>query len=789
MSDTTTHFQNFEEESIDLKAYIFRLLRFWYIYPITLIIGILIAFFYIKTSIPIYRVGASLLIKDEKSLMDADAIIQNAVSPFSSMAEYKLRNEIEILHSYALAERTIRELDFTISYYEKNNYNTTEIYKNSPFVILFDSAHVQIPEIEINVQKIQNGKYHIWASSEECATYLFFTNEIKQIIYNYELEDTIDAGNYYTNSYFKFKIVEKQNIQTDKNYIFRFRTLESLVQEFRQIQIEDIKYSSVIKINYDGANVSKSVDYLNKLIDVYLNRGVEKKNTIAVNTIEFIDSQIKTIADSLRKAEANLESYRSSQQVMNIDFQSQQAYQNLEKLQNQKAELILKQKYYTYLQEYLTNNKDFQDIIAPSSMGVDDQLLNNLIIELTRLYSEKVDIMVNSKKDNPYLESVKMKIENQKNTLLENILNSIDRANISLNDINERIEKLTIEVQNLPETQRQLFTYEREFQLQDAIYTFLLKKKSELQIAKASNFPENEVIDYPKLVNPGPISPNKKIILLLGMILGLGLPVSFILLYDYFNDKIVDISDIEKIIDKPILGNIIHNKEKDQLVVHNLPNSIIAESFRSLRTNFQYVLGEIKSPVIMITSTMMEEGKSFVSLNLASSFALYEKKVVLLSFDLRRPSVSKLMKLYNDYGISTYLSGNCTLDEIIFETEIPNLNLIPTGPIPPNPSELIASSKTKGLFAELKERFDYIIIDTPPVGIVSDALLLEKFADRNVFIVRHNYSRKKMISHLFTSLEKKKIKNINVIINDINTKNKSYSYNYGYGYGYSYDYK
>ncbi|MFC2152234.1 polysaccharide biosynthesis tyrosine autokinase, partial [Bacteroidota bacterium] len=513
---------------------------------------------------------------------------------------------------------------------------------------------------------------------------------------------------------------------------------------------------------------------------------VEKNNLVAINTIEFINSQIYDIADSLKGAEKRLEKYRSTQKVMNIDFQSQRVYENLEGLQNQKAELILRQKYYTYIQEYLTKNQDIQDLIAPSSMEINDALLNGLIIELTRLYAEKVDVMINTKKDNPYLESIKAKIENQKNTLKENILNSIDRAKISLNDINERIDRITDEVQSLPETQRKLFNYEREFQLHDALYTFLLKKKSEMQIAKASNFPENEIIDFPKLIRYSPVSPNKKTIYIIGLLLSLGLPIVIILVYDYFNDKIIDLSEVEKITDSPVLGNIIHNKDKNPFVVHNIPNSLIAESFRSLRTNFQYVLGDIKSPVIMITSTMMEEGKSFVSINLASSFALYQKRVLLLSFDLRRPTVSKLFELNKKEGLSNYLSGICEIEDIIFKTDIPNLWLIATGPIPPNPSELIASSRTKTMFDYLKKEFDYIIIDTPPVGIVSDALLLERHVDRSVFIIRHNYSRKKMMAQLFSNLEKKNIKNINLIINDINQKKIGYNYNYGYGYGYEY---
>ncbi|MCK5168729.1 MAG: polysaccharide biosynthesis tyrosine autokinase [Bacteroidales bacterium] len=778
-----------EEESIDLKAYLFKLLRFWYIFPFTIIISLVISFFYIKTTTPVYRISSTLLIKEENSLMDPDAILQNAVSPFSSMAEYKLRNEIEILNSYQLTKKTLKELNFSVSYYIKDKYRQIELYNSSPFIIKYDSSHVQPVNIDFYLEKLNDETCHIWANSEDVGLYLFDIDETRQVLTEFEINDTITINEYFYNEYYQFKIIELSEFEQGETYLFKFRSLASLSEEFQNVEIEDVKYSTVIKIKYDATNIDKSIDYLNKLIDVYLNRGVEKKNRVAINTIDFINSQIYDIADSLKSAEMRLEEYQSSQKMMNIDFQSQQAYQQLENLQNQKAELILKQKYYTYLQSYLTKNKEIQDLIAPSSMGIVDQLLNGLILELTNLYSEKVDIMVNSKKDNPYLESIKIKIENQKNTLSENVLNSIDRAKISLNDINERIDKLTLEVQSLPETQRKLFNYEREFQLQDALYTFLLRKRSEMQIAKASNLPENEIIDYPKLSQGTPVFPNKKVVFLIGMILGIGLPVLIILLYDYFNDKIIDLSEIEKIVDRPILGNITHNKDKNPFVVHNSPNSIISESFRSLRTNFQYVLGDIKSPVIMITSTMMEEGKSFVSVNLATSFALYKKKVLLLSFDLRRPTVSKLFGLNKKEGLSNYLSGSCEIKDIIFKTEIPNLWLISTGTIPPNPSELIASPRTKSLFDDLKKEFDYIIVDTPPVGIVSDALLLEKHVDKSVFIIRQNYSRKKMMAHLFSNLEKKNIKNINLVVNDINLKNIGYNYNYGYGYGYGYDYK
>ncbi len=777
-----TQFSHFEEESIDWRIYIFKLLRFWYIFPIAVCVSLIICFFYIKTRTPIYKVGSKILVKNEQSLMDPNVILQSATNPFS-VGDYKIRNEIEILNSYELTKRAVSQLDFSVSYYIEDRFRDVELYGETPLNVWYDSLHVQPINIDFYLKKIDNKRYHIWSEGENVRFYMFEDDSYKFFRPLYRFEDTISDEELVLNNLMKFRIKDV-DIQNEKIYKFRFRSLESIIAEFSRLNINNITYSSVIKLEYNGHHIEKSIDYLNSFIKVYLNRGVEKKNLVAVNTIKFIDSQIHDIADSLKNAEKRLEEFRSTQKILNIDFQAQSVYESLENLQNKKAELILKRKYYKYLQEYLIKNEDIQELIAPSSMGVSDPLLNSLIVELTRLYAEKVDVMINTKKDNPYLESIKAKISNQKNTLEENIVNSIDRTELSLKDINQRIDKFTEEVQSLPETQRKLFNYEREFQLHDALYTFLLRKKSEMQIAKASNFPENEIIDYPKLIQGSPVSPNRKMIYLIGFFVGFGLPILVILLYDYFNDKIIDLSEVEKLGDFSVLGNIIHSKESNPLVVHNFPNSVIAESFRSLRTNFQYVLGDNSCPIIMITSTMMEEGKSFVSINLASSFALYNKKVLLLSFDLRRPTVSKLFGLDKNEGLSNYLSGGCELKDVILDTDIPNLSIVTTGPIPPNPSELIASEKTNEMFELLKKEFDYIIIDTPPIGIVSDALLLERYVDKSVFIIRHKYSRKRMISHLFSSLEKKEISNINLVINDINIKRIGYNYGYGYGYDY-----
>ena len=300
-----------EEDSIDIKAYIIKLLRYWYIYPVTLFISFIIAFFIIKTTHPIYRVTTSILIKDEQSLMDPETVLQNAVSPFSS-ADYKLQNEIQVLKSYELTKRTIQQLNFSVSYFKEEGFLERELYKNNPFIVKFNPAHPQPANLNIYIQKTGDNTFRVWAKGEDIPLYEFTSNRIKNTVPAIEFEDTLTSNKHIENNLFSFAIEQTGPMEQGQVYFFRFRTLESLISEFQNFEIENVKYSSVLKLILDGTNTQKSEDFLNQLIQVFLNRGVEKKNRIALNTIDFIDSQINDISDSLRIAEKSLENYRSS---------------------------------------------------------------------------------------------------------------------------------------------------------------------------------------------------------------------------------------------------------------------------------------------------------------------------------------------------------------------------------------------------------------------------------------------------------------------------------------------
>ena len=776
----------FHEESIDYKALIFKFFRYWWFFVITIPLSILIAFLINRYTTPIYNVNLTLLIQNEQSPVNPQFIIG---LPFVSN-QSNLEKEIKILKTYSLTKRTIEKLDFNVSYFNENKIPVKELYKKSPFVVAFDTFHPQPLNIKFYVYIISDDKFKIEAYGKNIPVYIFEKDEIIGEVKEIYLDNTFNIGEEIRNNNFCFRILLNDNfdpgVYTNIKLSFVFNNNSSLIKQFQSTEITANSNESTIAISHSGNNAQKSVDFLNILANVYLEKGIEKKNQIADKTINFIEEQLNKIKDSLNYSEQELEDFQSSNQVINMDYQIQKVYTNLENLQKQKAELIVESKYFKYLQEYLENNNDVQNLIAPTSMNISDPFLNNLINELTNLTAEKAEILLNSMQNNPLLTSIKLKLNNTKNTLIENLKNKIKTTNISINDIDSRISDVTTMVANLPNTRFELFGYQRKFNIHDALYTLLLTKLSEFQISKASFLPINEILDSARIKNQELISPKKKRNYFLAIFIGLVIPVGFIFIKDFFNDKISESKDVESLTNLPILGHIIHNKQESDWIVYNSPRSLISESFRSIWINFQYVTNVNEKQIILITSVMIGEGKTFTSINLASIFAFHEKKTILLSFDLRKPKIFSDLKFKNGHGLSSYLSDNCNLEDIIQPSPIKNFDVIVAGSIPPNPTELISSSKTKQLFIKLKEMYDYIIIDTPPVGFVSDAFILVNHSNVNVFIVRHNYTSKKIFSAIMDDIKKRKIPNVNIIINDIKLSKNGYGYSNGYYYGYGY---
>jgi tyrosine-protein kinase Etk/Wzc len=754
-----------QEENIDLRKLFFKMLTYWYYFLGALIVAFICARIYNTFTIPVYNVSTTLLIEENKkgASLSTDKILEGfGLSPDMQ----NLDNQILILSSYTLVGKTLNELNFDIDYLQ----NGRSLYLNQPIVVLPEKEGMLPKGNEITFTFLHDSVFKLDAENNGFILH-------KQARFGEMIQTS--GGN--------FRIVRTndkwpaENDNRELNIVFNDRY--GLIENFSaRLKVEPVsKKSTIVKISLQSTNVSKDMEFLNKLTEVFQNTSLEKKNKEALRTILFIDDQLIGITDSLVITENRLQQFRSQNKVMDLSAQGQVIIDQAMKLENDKARLMLEANYYKYLSEYLKKDNVDEVPIAPATQGITDPGLTKLVQDLAELQSKYYSIGLGEK--NPMKAQLAQQLRNTKDALME-ILKGVMRANeLAMHENNEQIRNINAQATALPMTERQLLGIERKFKLNDVLYTFLLEKRAEAQIQKASNTPDNEVVD-PARPDTYPVSPKTKMSYMIALVIGLGLPFFWIWLVNEFNNKVTDEADIKKITYFPFAGHIPHSASKTQNVVLEDQHSYVTEAFRTLRTKMQFFTKDTKSPVILITSSLPGEGKTFTAINLASVYSLMGKKTVLVGFDLRRPKIFTDFGLSNDKGITTWLIGRDSLDEVINKTSYPNLDILLSGIMPPNPAELIASEKTADLFTELRKRYDYIIVDTAPLGSVSDAYSLVPFADTTLLIVRDEVTLKHALEKTISEVSANEISNFSILENDI--KQTDMVYRYGKRYGYSY---
>ena len=787
------HSQSNNEEKIDLKIYIERYLIFWKQILLSILIFLLLGFFYNRYSKKIYKSSTTLLIKEETNASLGSDDIFEGLDLFGG--QMNIKNEIGILKSFSLTKNTLEKLNFRISYFHSGSFKSNDIYKKTPFVVIIDENRPQSINQKFYVELISENEFILTTNLNnvnlfDMSTETFISNKD----YDFNYEGLHKFGEKIITDFFSFTI-SKNDLSLFKdedwvNYFFVVSSYNDLTKNYlKNLKILEIeKDASILKISLEGSNPLKINDFLNKFTELYLALDLDEKNQITSNTIQFINEQLVSISDSLSNVESSLETFKEINPKIELSQKEYGAFYQVEKLEQEKAILELNNKYYISLQEYLFKNNNINNIVAPSTMGIDDPLLNSHILELTKLYSQLDIISVNSKQGHPLVKSIKKQIKSTKEKLIENIENVINSSELTLEDINSRIVELESVIGDLPQNERILLNIQRKFNLNENIYNYLLEKRAEASITKASNISDHKVIDMPRLESNLPIKPNTTLIYVISIMLGFFLPSIIISIYYLFNNKIIDKKDIDEITSVPLIGKIMHNDSGYNLVNINSPKSAIAESFRSIRTNIQYLASDKIEKVICITSSIGGEGKTFVAMNLASIFSITRGKTILIGADMRKPKIFNDFNLSNDVGLSSYLSNQNTKDEVIQKTEFENLDIILSGPIPPNPSELLSLEKMKDFIEELKKTYKHIIIDTPPIGLVTDGLVLMKYSDINIYVVRQNFTTKEMLNNFNDTIMKNNVLNMNLIVNDISNDKTSHGYGYGYGNTYGYGY-
>ena len=784
--------QTKEEQTIDIKQLIYICLRHWYLFAICVLIALAAGFFINRFSPNIYQTSGTVLIKDQRTGYDPTAIMTNL-----NFSDYQnVDNEIAILTSYSLTDRVVRKMNLEVTYVEKGRFSSFELYKNAPFTVEYDRSVPQAVGMVYEITKIDNGNFTLHGTSEYLNRYDFILGEMVESSSDKVMIDVTNQcqqGEWFDNGYNRIRITLNENYNAERdnnrNFSFWLNSYPTLVKQMSSFSASPItKQASVVSVVMKGTNKKKIVDFTNTLMVEYVNRGLEKKNLVSENTIKFIDSELEGVQEQLSEAESDLKDFRTRNDLMNLDVQANQMYTNLQALEKERAEKMVNVKLYQRLQNYIKDQIDDPEKLAsPSTMGIPDPLLNRLVNELVTLSQTKATQLLTLTEQHPQIVKLDEQIVTTKRTILENVNNLVINEQMGLNEINRRISRAESASKVLPEKQQQLINLQRNRDFTDGTNKYLMQRRAEAQILKASNTPDNEIIDEARIERTVKISPRTMMNYLIALIIGLLIPALYLFLKDFFNVSINDRKDVEKITKYPIIGQVAQVSDKDPIVVINNPKSPVAESFRSIRTNIEFLIQGKSKSVILVTGDMQGIGKTFNSINIASIYAFYGKKTVLLGFDLRKPKLFQEFGLNNNIGISSFLSNKESFESIIQPSNhIPTLDVITSGPIPPNPAELIASEKCKEFFDLLKERYDYIIIDTPPLGLVTDAFLLMRYSDVNLFIVRQGVTNKNIFSSIIQDLENREV-SASIVINGIEA-NSSYGQRYGYGYGYAYGY-
>jgi len=760
------------EEKLNLKPVLGIILSNWYYFVFSLILSFFIAYTVNQFTQPVYEVKEKIILKDEKnSSIGTEILVENQIPTFRKT----IANEIEILRSREMIHKVISELeDFKVSYHEIGRIRTSEIYKKAPFRVIIVSTDSLIYEIPFYINFITKNEFE-----------LLFQYESKSYIYKQKHK----FGDNIITPYFNIYITRNDTVMSTnpgldlegRSYNFKLKSQLSLIKHYSSVLvITPMRETSILVVSLEESSPQKGLDFLNKLGEVYIQSGVSAKNMIAINTLDFIEGQLNEVFTSLSDAELALERYKQTKRLITLEDKSHEFIKNLSELDVEVSKIDLVLKSLAVLQNYVQQNKALSTL-APATIEASDPLLLPFILKLRDLQEKRIFMRNTYTEQSIEIKILDSQIAEAQKSLLEVIRNIIKQSTLSSNFYKDKIDRAEADLKSLPSTERELIALKRKYFLNEKIYMNLLEKKSEVEISKAATVADYKILDPAYLV--GKTKPEKSKNYLIAFIFGMVIPSVLVYLKYYLDNKIRSKAQLEKFTTIPVIGVIGHNNKATPLVLKVSPKSLISESFRNLRTNLQYISSEKDKKVILVTSTISSEGKTFCSVNIASVLAFSGKKVVLVGLDLRKPKIYDEFSLTNDKGVTNYLISQAELDDIIQSTEIENLDVITAGPNPPNPSELIMKQKLTDMLEELKARYDYVILDTPPIGLVTDAFILMKHADINIYIVRENYSKQDFFTGINSLYNERKVSNLYIVLNDSQIYSGGYGYGYGYGYG------
>ncbi|MFW6326697.1 MAG: GumC family protein [Bacteroidota bacterium] len=743
-----------------------KYLKKWPWFVVFCLIGLGLGYFYYKNSPTTYRVSSRLLIENR----DDDINAFNERSSQYMAQKINIENQIGILHSYTLYSRALANLNWDYSWYQKKLLYNQELYNNPPFELVVPPNAMNAENLMVEIEPINDKEYVLRANGKTDMN--GYTQEV-------EFEETLIFGDTVVNDFFHFAINNGYG-KPGETYLLNFNSLHALTSRYlgRTIVEPADDNSDLITIAIEGSVPQKDADFINELNNVYIQFGMENENRNSEQSMEFINDQLARIERDLSMSEEKFSNYRQNNQAVNLGEEAQLVYQKLEEIENEQYQTQLQLDYYRDLDRYLHDSQKMEDMVNPSVVNITDQNLTATLNKLSDLYSRREELSYSVTESNPKLVRLNNEIRVTRDALEETVKSQLQVVEDKMASLNRRYNEAQARLGNLPQTEKEVVSLQREFDLNNELYTYMLQKKAESDIAKASVAPKVQIIDPALAQSAAFTGPSLVKYTGIGFFAGFFLTFATITLISFFNTKIESREEIERWSKLPVLEGIVKHKYKGDLPVVNHPRSGIAESFRGLKSNLNAILEQPGARVVSVNSLVPGEGKSFISSNFSAILTKTNTKVLLIGADMHKPTLHKFLNQKEGEGLSNYLRGEKEMEDIVMSTSIPNLKMIQAGPIPKNPSDLIESSKFELLLERARKMFDYVIIDNAPLLLVPDAILTSRYSDVSLFVLRIDLSHKEQIKQINKMVEFNKIKKAAIVVNG--------SPDRGYGYGKKY---
>lgn len=758
-------FNNEQNDYVDVRQLVSNYTKYWYLFFLSLILCVGLAYVYLYLATPAYRVSSTLLLKNDDS--EGNSFSNNnapgEINIFNT--KQKIDNEIEVLRSKSLMQRVFMELGLHASYFREGQFSLQEIYG------------ADVP-LRLSITKLHPLGFNkkITVTRKTSTTYELLEEDGESSVHKYGEEVSKPYGIYTI-------IAAPDNRSAEPIHITFYDTKMVANLYNDQLKVETVnKKASVIKISLIDTVPQKGKDIINKLLEVYSKEALEDRNLIANTTIEFIDERLKYLTTELTDVERNVETLKVQNEVTDVtsnagEYQRQQSDYN-----KQLSDIAISMEVLESIENYI-NKQPGKFEMVPSNLTIQDPTLVQLIAKFNELQLERERMLRTTLPSNPLVVDLNEQLSSLQLNILENLHNIKNGLSITQKRLQSTSGKFRSQIQKVPSIERDLLEINRQQGTKGNLYLYLLQKREESALALEVTVSKTRMLDA-AMQDDIPVSPKRTLIYLLAVIVGLGIPFTGIYIKDAFNDKVQTKKDIQRVTRTPILGQISHNPSGKSLIVTEESGTSITELFRLVRSNINFATAGKENKVLMVTSSASGEGKTFFSINLAASLTLIGKKVALLELDLRMPSLSKQLGKPPGIGISDYLVSTKTIsiEDILRPfSSVPGLYIASSGSIPPNPAELMTSHNLAHLINSLKASFDYVIIDTAPIGKVADAFSLGQLVDSTVYIVRSNFTPKDQLELIDDIYKNKKLSHPMIVLNDIK-EDSSTAYGYGYNH-------